>query len=647
MIQFQRVFKGTERRWSHLYLAAIICMIGAAAILRFYELSVNSLWLDEAVAANNARGSFAELIWNTRSRNSSPILYPLILFAIQKWQSTSLTVRLVPALASVLTVVAVLSLLPRFGVDRRVAWLTALMSTVSTAAIMHARDAREYSTDVLLAILLISGLLAFLQANKKTLLGISLFLAPLLQYNLVLLSAAVVGTAAIHLIAKDVCGEHASGKPAHGQSPRLTELIWPLVCFVAGCAITAWVTLRFHWRPGGFASATYLNPYYFLEEFNHLSALVRFLGTRTWQLFDYHLPPTVPIVGIVAIGLHWVGLIARRKVNALVTLCLLALALAIGAALVRIYPLGPIRQCLYLGPVIQLAVAQAFVWLLDYGRPRFLPPWTGPAGLVLATGCVGFAGIVDLLNTDLYADKQPVKDIMAILEDEARAEDLVFVSGGAKPAVQFHRTRELNYHFGTFEQSFEDCFDKVRDLWTTYGPTTLWLVGSHYPVCQGWHFLELLDEHIQVDHLYYHPASQLHRATYSVARSSQESSVRGLTQDPVVTIEDLLHSLQAVYSNRYEVFFYHHKLILAVRQCTRQDYFATVRMEAYSAESQQPTFYGYLNMREYAFRVNERCLAVYTLPKSDLRRIKIYLSHPGQGEVWKAEVDLDTVLQAE
>ena len=114
-----------------------------------------------------------------------------------------------------------------------------------------------------------------------------------------------------------------------------------------------------------------------------------------------------------------------------------------------------------------------------------------------------------------------------------------------------------------------------------------------------------------------------------------------------MTIEDLLHSLQAVHSDRYEIFFYHHKLILAVRKCTRQDYFATVRMEAYSAESQQPTFYGYLNMREYAFRVNERCLAVYTLPKSDLRRIKIYLSHPGQGEVWKAEVDLDTVLQAE
>ena len=59
---------------THLYYAACIVVLIAAAALRFYNLSENSLWYDEAVAALNSRQTFWEVPLHTISANSSPLL---------------------------------------------------------------------------------------------------------------------------------------------------------------------------------------------------------------------------------------------------------------------------------------------------------------------------------------------------------------------------------------------------------------------------------------------------------------------------------------------------------------------------------------------------------------------------------------------
>ena len=103
---------------ARLALAAFICLLAVAAALRFYDLPGNSVRYDEAVAAANASGTLAEVVSNTRARNSSPILYPLALWAVQKVDVSAYSIRLLPATASVLTVAALLFLLPRLGVSR-------------------------------------------------------------------------------------------------------------------------------------------------------------------------------------------------------------------------------------------------------------------------------------------------------------------------------------------------------------------------------------------------------------------------------------------------------------------------------------------------------------------------------------------------
>ena len=136
-----------------LVLAAFVCLLVVAAGLRFHDLSEKSVWYDEVVAASNASGALSEVVLHTRNRNSSPILYPLALWAVQKADVSAFSIRILPATASVLTVAALLFLLPRAGVNRWAAFLAALLATLSVAAIEHAQDAREYSIDALLAAL--------------------------------------------------------------------------------------------------------------------------------------------------------------------------------------------------------------------------------------------------------------------------------------------------------------------------------------------------------------------------------------------------------------------------------------------------------------------------------------------------------------
>ena len=155
----RRIVRFSRDRKACLYYAACVVVLVAAAGLRFHDLSEHYLWYDEAAAANYSRGTFSETISNTRCCNSSPILYPLVLYAVQKVESTIFSVRVVPVMASVLTVAALLFVLPRAGVSRRAAFLAALLATLSVEAIRHAQDAREYSIDALLAVLMMAGLL--------------------------------------------------------------------------------------------------------------------------------------------------------------------------------------------------------------------------------------------------------------------------------------------------------------------------------------------------------------------------------------------------------------------------------------------------------------------------------------------------------
>lgn len=175
------------------YYAACAALLAVAAALRFHDLAGHDIHYDEAVDVLQARGSIAEIIERLRCCGVHPIARPLLLGAAQLASVSEFSVRAPSAFASVLTVGALVILLPRVGVGKPVGFLAGLMAALSPAAILHAR---VYGVDALVAALMIVGLLAYLKSGKKALLCVSLFLAPLTQYGLMLFAAAALAALA-------------------------------------------------------------------------------------------------------------------------------------------------------------------------------------------------------------------------------------------------------------------------------------------------------------------------------------------------------------------------------------------------------------------------------------------------------------------
>ncbi len=445
-----------------LVLAAFVGLLIAAAVLRFYDLTGGSIWYDEAVASDNASRSFTEMVEDTRNRNSSPILYPMALWVVQKVNVSAFSVRLLPAMASVLTVAAMLFLLPRLGIPRGAAFLAALPAALSVAAIYHAQDAREYSIDALLALLMIAGLLWYLRDGRKALLCLTLFLAPLLQYGLVLFGVAVIGTAVI--LPAPVEGEPERGSLLSRVREWLKAragLVWPAGCFLAACAISFFVTFRYQTREGGWGWRGYYEYYY--QGAYDAASLLEFAASGVRSVLNYHLPAAVAILAVGALALMLAASLKRRRLNAIATLALLALGVAIYAATVTLYPLGGIRQNLYLGPVIFLAAGVAVYWMIGWMASFTGRGWVAPA-LVVVAAAIALAGVGDLRGDSPYEKSYNAKEVLAYLEENVEEGDLVYIAEPATPSMNFHQDEKpAAYHYGDLAcwDALEDC---LRDM---------------------------------------------------------------------------------------------------------------------------------------------------------------------------------------
>ena len=474
-----------------LYYAACVVLLIAAAGLRFHDLSEKPLRYDETVTANISGGALSEVISGTRYGSSSPILYPLVLYAVQKVESTPFSVRIVPATASVLTIALMLFLLPRLGVARGAAFLAALLGTLSVEAIWHAQDAREYAIDALLTVLMIAGLLRYLRDGRKALLCVSLFLAPLLQYGLVLFGAAVIGAA---LVAPRVSGqERRSAYPGRIGDWLKRRLDLAAACgfFLAGSAVSYLVTVRHQWGQSEFATDAYLSPYYYQGKFDAQSILevFEFSIDGIWSLLTYHLPDVVATAALAAFAILLVAAFlgkfrGKPHDGAIAALFLFCIAVSVGASVLGIYPLGGIRHVIYLGPIVFLAVGLAFHWPADRLSSIARRWWTRPALLVAMAGATVLTGVGVMRQDSPYQGHEHIKSVLAVLKERVRKEDMVYSGWGAVSSFRFYLMEEekpVNYHYGTSgwcEASPISCLRETADLayWHEHRNGRTWFV---------------------------------------------------------------------------------------------------------------------------------------------------------------------------
>ena len=432
-------------------LAAALALLAAAAVSRFYNLADDGLRYDEAFAALNSRGTISDVLDRTRFVNSSPIAYPLALWAVQKVETGSVwSVRALPAAASVGTVAVLLFALPRVGVGRRTAFLAALAAALSSVAIEHAQDSREYSVDALLAALTVFGLLKYLRDGKSAVLCAALFAAPLVQYGLILFGCAALATAALYVPPRHSPeDETARRSPAWHWARRRLPLAPPLAFFAAGCALAYATTMRNHLGKdhlrGVYADGLYKG------EYGDAVSVLEFAASQTWAALSWHLPDSAAAVGAAAFALALVGMAVRRRFDAAGVAVALSLAIAVLAAVLGRYPLGDARPSVHLGPAIFIGFGFGISWAIDAaaarvrGRGRLSPA-------LFAAAVAGLTAVAadDAAKTKPYAANWNDEAALSMLNERARAGDLVYASRDLAPNMEFYLDEKPpNYFFGT------------------------------------------------------------------------------------------------------------------------------------------------------------------------------------------------------
>ena len=646
----RRIVRFGRDHKTHLYHAACVCLLVAAAVLRFHDLPENSLWYDEAVAANNSSGSLSEVVFNTRRNNSTPILYPLALWAIQKVDVSNSSVRVLPAAASVLTVALMLFWLPRLGVARGATFLATLLAALSIEAIRQAQDAREYSVDALLAVVMIAGLLRYLRNARKGLLCASLFLAPLLQYGLVLFGAAVMGTAMVLSPATSVVPEWHSYPSRIRNWLRLRiALIWPAACFLAGCAISYAVTLRYQWREEGWGAVGYLSAYYYQGKFDAPS-IFEFSIDGTWSLLTFHLPELVAIVALPAFAILLVAAFLRKfqgklQDGAIVALFSFCVAVSVGAALLGIYPLGGIRQGIYLGPVIFLAVGVAFRWIAGCLSPLMRRAWLAPAVAVTTAGAIALAGVGAMRQDSpyMYKSRQNAEDVHVLLEENIQEGDWVFVSQSYFPAMRFYQRANSSRHqyikvgwVGCWNDALKKCIQEMAVLVASLPnvPNRIFLVYEHK---SNWEAFEPLGERVPIaaiadGKLQVSLIANVKEYAGPAARSAYEALVSG---EPAIRSD-------------FDVHISHDRLVYVKEPCARADTEAEFFLHLHPVDvNDLPDHrrqYGFDNL-DFSFdgrglMSDGSCMARIPLPEYDIATIRTG-QYTEEGGLWVGEHNFD------
>ena len=493
-------------------LALSLGALAAATALRFHLLDWESLRYDEAVSALASRGSFGEIVENLRRDTTMAILVPLALAAVQSVEISNFTVRVVSTASSALTVAGLLFLLPAVGVGRRAALLAGTLAAFSWPAIVEAREVREYSVDALFALLLIAGLLWYLREGRRLPLAAALFLAPLVQYGLVFFGASVLLTAAA--LPGKAGGVSTRGSPGSGgidraagegaaapwparlgeRLRRRSDLLPAVAAFGLGTGLSWFLTASGQIARQG-TVPEHLSRRTFGGDLLDPVAVLGFLGAQTRELLAWHLPGGVAPAALAGLALLlYFSFRARAAAaesvspgrgspglpgpadsspsgrspaaRAVALLLGLSFAFAAGAALLRLYPLGGMRQLLYLGPVLFLGVGLVFSRLADAAEARLGPRFgsggarrAGSAVFAVALGGVAVAGAADLLQTTPYGRRGNAQAVLATLEREARPGEFVQVTGVAAPPLRFYLGADADdrFHFGT-----EGCYGPVR-----------------------------------------------------------------------------------------------------------------------------------------------------------------------------------------
>lgn len=137
-----------RNRWENLALVTLLLL---AFALRVYRLDAQDIWGDEAFSIFLSQQPLNVVV--AGASDTHPPFYPLLLWVwLQLAGSHAFATRALSALIGTLVVPLLVVLARRIAASRRVAWLAAMLATISPLLIYYSQETRMYELVAILAL---------------------------------------------------------------------------------------------------------------------------------------------------------------------------------------------------------------------------------------------------------------------------------------------------------------------------------------------------------------------------------------------------------------------------------------------------------------------------------------------------------------
>jgi hypothetical protein len=360
-----------ERRW--LLVLIIALLLGAGLRIGQY-LAQRSYWHDEAsLVLNIFEKPAAELLGRLDSAQAAPPLFLLIQRGIYVTLGPSeLALRLVPLVLGVASLglfgMLTWRVLPADG-----AALAAIMFALSDRLIWHATEAKQYSGDVFVALLL---LLCVVPPRHRDNGDREISAARRLLRAALLASAAVWFS---HPVAFMFGGISLALLPGALRERRIGTYVAGNLLFAMSFAGLYLLSIR--------RQQVALLYDYWGDRFVNLSRplkLPAWLLEQTSQLFNYPYETAGAVLLVLGVLGAWAWVTARRW--ELLLAIVVPIALVLLAACLHRYPYGGNRLTLFLAPGLFILAAQGILEVRNHLLPRIGHAWLAVPVFVVGVG---------------------------------------------------------------------------------------------------------------------------------------------------------------------------------------------------------------------------------------------------------------------
>ncbi|MGB0931975.1 MAG: glycosyltransferase family 39 protein [Chitinophagales bacterium] len=444
-----------------LFEGILLCLICLGVILAILNFLYNrSLWIDEArVALNIVNRSYAELLKPLSLNQVAPIGFLFIekffanLFGNHDW-----TMRIFPLLSFLISIPLFFKLSFKLTQSKHFALLACAIFSLSMHMMFYSSEVKQYSTDVLISVIVVLSSLSFLESkNKAAIAGYTLMGMLVVWFSnvavIMLFTMGLYSLYEIHIVKKE----------------KNFKVIIPL--FFWCVSFVVYYALFIHGHPiKAFMLEFWSNAKAFLPA-NILS--LEFYGELLKKLEKF--------LGLLSLGGLWilasiviiVGIVSKSKHKKILFIALFPLLVHLILTYFKLYPFHK-RLILYMLPFIVLLYVNGLFAVFEYFKQK-------KANLPILVLLIPLLINLFPLATKLPIEKEEIKKSMEYVNENITPTDNIYLYYDSQPAFNFYKekypaiARNTSIAYGT----------ENRKNWAAYDPEILriegntWMIFSH------------------------------------------------------------------------------------------------------------------------------------------------------------------------